>query len=209
MINFYRRFIPGASDTQAPLSDLLVPNLKGKSSINWTQEAISAFEKCKEKLATATLLAHPCDNARLAIVSDASNTAVGATLQQFIIDEWQPLAFFSKKLIATETTYRAYDRELLVIYLAVKHFQYMVEECDLVIFTDHKPITFAFQQKSDKSTPRQFRHLDFISQFTTDIRYITGKLNIVDDNLSRVDALSETIDYTALAISQQRDDELK
>jgi hypothetical protein len=137
MINFYRRFIPGASDAQAPLSDLLVPNLKGKSPINWTPEAISAFEKCNEKLATATLLAHPCDNARLAIVNDASNTVVGATLQQSINDEWQPLAFFSKKLTATETKYGAYDRELLAIYLAVKHFQYMVKGRDLVIFTDH------------------------------------------------------------------------
>jgi hypothetical protein len=209
MINFYRRFIPGASDAQAPLSDLLVSNLKGKSPINWTPEAISAFEKCKEKLAIATFLAHPCDNARLAIVSDASNTAVGATLQQFINNEWQPLAFFSKKLTATETKYGVYDRELLAIYLAVKHFQYMVEGRDLVIFTDHKPINFAFQQKSDKCTPRQFRHLDFISQFTTDIRYVPDKQNIVADTLSRVDALSETIDYTALAISQQGDNELK
>jgi hypothetical protein len=79
----------------------------------------------------------------------------------------------------------------------------------LVIFTDHKPITFAFQQKSDKCTLRQFRHLDFISQFTTDIRYVPGKQNIVADTLSRVHVLSETIDYTALAISQQGDDELK
>jgi cleavage and polyadenylation specificity factor subunit 1 len=209
MLNFYRRFISGASDAQAPLSDLLVPNLKGKSPINWIPETISAFEKCKEKLATATLLAHPCDNARLAIVSDASNTAVGATLQQFINDEWQPLAFFSNKLTATETKYGAYDRELLAIYLAVKHFRYMVEGRDFVIFTDHKPITFAFQQKSDKCTPRQFRHLDFISQFTMDIRYVPGKQNIVADTLSRVDTLSEIIDYTALAISQQGDDELK
>lgn len=209
MLNFYRRFIPRASDAQSPLSDLLVPNLKGKAPINWTPEAISAFEKCKEELATATLLAHPCDNARLAIVSDASNTAVGATLQQFINDEWQPLAFFSKKLTATETKYGAYDRELLAIYLAVKHFRHMVEGREFVIYTDHKPITFAFQQKSDKCTPRQFRHLDFISQFTTDIRYVPGKQNIVADTLSRVDALSDTLDYTALAMSQQGDDELK
>jgi hypothetical protein len=85
----------------------------------------------------------------------------------------------------------------------------MVEGRDLVIYTDHKPITFAFQQKSDKCTPRQFRHLDFISQFTTDIRYVPGKQNIVADTLSHVDSLSETIDYTAFAISQQGDDELK
>lgn len=68
----------------------------------------------------------------------------------------------------------------------------MVEGRDFVIFTDHKPITFAFQQKLEKYTPRQFRHLDFISQFTTDIRYVLGKQNIVADTLSRVDALSET-----------------
>jgi hypothetical protein len=37
------------------------------------------------------------------------------------------------------------------------------------IFTDHKPITYAFQQKRDKCSPRQFNHLDFIAQFTTDI----------------------------------------
>jgi len=61
MLNFYRRFIPRASDAQSPLSDLLVPNLKGKAPINWSPEAISAFEKYKEELATATLLAHPCD----------------------------------------------------------------------------------------------------------------------------------------------------
>jgi hypothetical protein len=131
MINFYRRFIPGASDAQAPLRDLLVPNLKCKSPINWTPEAFSAFEKCKEKLATATLLAHPYDNVRLAIVSDASNTAVGATLQQFINNEWQPLAFFFEKLTATETKYGAYDRD----------FQYMVEGRDSVIFIDHAEVT--------------------------------------------------------------------
>lgn len=209
MINFYRRFIPGASEAQAPLNILLVPNLKGKTPVNWTPEATAAFEKCKEKLAAATLLAHPRDNAPLAIVSDASDTAVGATLQQLVNTEWQPLAFFSKKLSVTESKYGAYDRELLAIYLAVKHFRHMVETRDFTIFTDHKPITFAFQQKPEKCSPRQFRHLDYISQFTTDIRYVPGKQNIVADALSRVEVLSDTLDYTALAKSQQEDDELK
>lgn len=209
MINFYRRFIPGASEAQAPLNVLLVPNLKGKTPINWTPEATAAFENCKEKLASATLLAHPRDNAPLAIVSDASDTAVGATLQQFVNTGWQPLAFFSKKLSVTESKYGAYDRELLAIYLAVKHFRHMVETRNFTIFTDHKPITFAFQQKLEKCSPRQFRHLDYISQFTTDIRYVPGKQNIVADALSRVEVLSDTLDYTALAKSQQEDDELK
>lgn len=38
---------------------------------------------------------------------------------------------------------------------------------------------------------------------------MSGKQNIVADALSRVEVLSDTLDYTALAESQQEDDELK
>jgi len=43
-----------------------------------------------------------------------------------------------------------------------------------MIFTDHKTLTYAFTLRCDKCSPRQFKHLDFISQFTTDIRHISG-----------------------------------
>ena len=38
---------------------------------------------------------------------------------------------------------------------------------------------------SDKWSPRQQRHLCFISEFTTDVRYVTGADNVVADALSR------------------------
>jgi cleavage and polyadenylation specificity factor subunit 1 len=60
--------------------------------------------------------------------------------------------------------YSAYDRELLVVYETVKHFRHMLEARHFTIFTDHKPFTFAFQQKRDNCSPRQFNHLDFIAQ---------------------------------------------
>ena len=75
--------------------------------------------------------------------------------------------------------YSAYDRELLAIYEAVKHFPHMLEARHLVIDTDHKPLTYAFSQKCDRCSPRQFNHLEFISQFTTNIRNITGQDNVV------------------------------
>ncbi|XP_073962036.1 uncharacterized protein [Choristoneura fumiferana] len=46
----------------------------------------------------------------------------------------------------------------------------MVEARPFIIYTDHKPLTFAFTTARDKCSPRQFRYLDFISQFSTDIR---------------------------------------
>jgi hypothetical protein len=59
MVNFYRRFIPGAARVQAPLNDLLQGNVKGRTPVNWNPEAEAAFEPSNAALARATLLAHP------------------------------------------------------------------------------------------------------------------------------------------------------
>jgi hypothetical protein len=59
MINFYRRFIPGAAKVQAPLNDHLQGNVKGRMPVTWNPAANAAFEQCKDALAQATLLAHP------------------------------------------------------------------------------------------------------------------------------------------------------
>lgn len=209
MVNFYRRFLPKAAHIQAPLNQLLQGNEKGKTPVKWTPEAIKAFEDTKECLAQATLLAHPALGAPLTIFTDASDFAIGASLQQKIGDDWQPLEFFSKKLSPAEMKYGAYDRELLAIYQAVRHFRHMVEGREFSIHTDHKPITFAFRKKDHQCSPRQFRHLDYISQFTTDIRHISGEDNVVADTLSRVEEVHCILDYETLASEQRDDTELR
>lgn len=55
-------------------------------------------------------------------MTDASDVAVGDVLQQHIAGMWCPIAYFSKKLKPAETRYSTFDRELLAVYLAVKHF---------------------------------------------------------------------------------------
>ena len=89
--------------------------------------------------------------------------------------------------------YSAYDRELLAAYTAVKRFRYIVEGRDFRIFTDHKPLIFAFQQDLNKCSSRQFRYLDDISQFTNDIPHVNGVNNVVADALSRIESI-ETFD---------------
>jgi cleavage and polyadenylation specificity factor subunit 1 len=83
----------------------------------------------------------------------------------------------------------------------------MLEARHFTIFIDHKPITYAFQQKRDKCSPRQFNHLDFVAQFTTDIRHISGQDNVADA-LSRVESVTAP-PYDELATSQDGDDELR
>lgn len=132
---------------------------------------------------------HPLHSWLLCAIYDASDIGIGASLQQRIDDNWQPLGFFSRKFTVKERKYSTYDRELLAIYAAVKHFRFVVEGCQFVIFTAHKPITFAFLQNADRFSPPQVRNLDFIGQFSTDIRHISGKDNVVADALSRVETI--------------------
>ncbi|GFU58213.1 hypothetical protein TNCV_697231 [Trichonephila clavipes] len=167
-------------------------------------------ERCKQALADAALLGHPSPSAPLALHVDASDYAIGGALHQVVDSELQPLAFFSRKLTSSEKSYSAYDRELFAIYSAIRHFRYMLEARDFTVFTDHKPLTYAFRQKSDKCSPRQIRQLDFISQFTTNIVHIPGSDNIAADVLSRVSAITfpSQIDYDCIAETQQTDQEL-
>ncbi|CAK1585830.1 unnamed protein product [Parnassius mnemosyne] len=210
IVNYYRRFIPHAAELQYPLNEALTGKNKGATPINMTDKMLRAFHQCKESLTHATLLSHPDVQAELALFTDASNEAIGAVLQQKRQDKiWQPLGFFSRKLSLPQKKYSPYDRELLAIYVAIKHFKYMLEARNFAIYTDHKPISYAFKTRRDNCSPRQYRYLDYISQFTTDIRHIAGKENVVADALSRIDEITEAINYEALARDQEIDLELQ
>nr|VZI26587.1 unnamed protein product [Spirometra erinaceieuropaei] len=55
---------------------------------------------------------------------------------------------------------------------------------DFAIFTDYKPLTFALRSHSDKYNSGEIVHVNYISQFDTDIRHIDGTQNEVADMLS-------------------------
>ena len=158
------------------------------------------------------MLSHPKLAAPTSLATDASDTAIGAVLQQYVDGVWQPISYFSRKLSPAETKYSTFDRELLAIYLAIKHFRHFIEGRVFHVSTDHKPLTFSFATTSNRYTPRQARHLDFISQFTTDIRHVKGSNNPVADALSRIDINTlqqpNGIDYKAMAVAQKKDPEL-
>ena len=145
---------------------------------------------------------------------DASNVAVGGVLQQCINSVLKPIAFFSKRLQPAERKYSTFGRELLAVYLAIRHFRHNLEGRHFTVFTDHKPLplTHALSVSPDRYSPRETRHLDYISQFTSDIRHFPGTENIVSDTLSRVEInalnVSSTLDFAVLAKAQQEDPEL-
>ena len=98
------------------------------------------------------------------------------------------------------------------MYLAVKHFQHSLEGRQFVIYTDHRPLTFALRSKPDKYSPRETRHLDFVLQFTNDIRHISGEQNAATEALSHLPINSLfsplDIDLQQMALDQPHLDNL-
>jgi hypothetical protein len=154
LLNFYRRFLPNIASTLKPLTDLLRGSPKGGDRLPWAEAQQLALQTAKTALVEATNLAHPRQDAVISLAVDASATHIGACLQQREKNSaaWQPLGFFSKKLDVTQEKYSAFDRELLACYLGIRHFRHLLEGRHFVLYTDHKPLTYALHRVSDPWT---------------------------------------------------------
>ena len=97
----------------------------------------------------------------------------------------------------------------MAIYETVTYFIRMLEARHFTFLAAHSLLTFSFQQKRNKHSPRHLKYLDYISQFTTDIRHISGQDNIVADALSRVEAIAAPVTRDALTAADDDGVELR
>ncbi len=76
----------------------------------------------------------------------------------------------------------------------------------MVVYTDHLPLVSALRNHSNRYTEREFRQLDFLSQFDLEFRHVKGAENEVADAFSRISISSlrfaQSVDYEALAQAQ-------
>uniref|UniRef100_A0AAV2IZR7 Phosphoribosyltransferase domain-containing protein n=1 Tax=Knipowitschia caucasica TaxID=637954 RepID=A0AAV2IZR7_KNICA len=115
------------------------------------REMTGAFEATKTALANATLLAHPSPTAPVALTTDASLglrgwgcvRAVGARSLAAVG------LFQQEKLRSSERKYSTFDRELLGLFLATRHFRFLLEGRQFTAFVDHKPLIFAMAKSTE------------------------------------------------------------
>ena len=205
MVNYYRRFIPNAAAHLFHLFEAL----KGKPKVLvWNNERQKSFEATKKALAEATLLHHPRPGAQLALTTDASNQAIGGVLEQLGHQGWEPLAFWSAKLEANQMQWPPYDRELLAAFKGTRHFRSWIEGRPFTLYTDHQSLVPSIHKKTDPQTLRQTYQLSCVAEFTTDIRYVEGKANVVADALSRPNEELPSISSISQAATSPRQEEL-
>ena len=134
LAGYYRQFIRNFSAIAQPLNKLLHKN----EPYYWGSKQQQAFEKLKEKLVTAPILAYPDFSKKFILATDASYHDFGATLSQKDKDgKEHPIAYASKSLLSQEQNYFATELECAAIVWAIEHFYSYLGATEFVLVTDH------------------------------------------------------------------------
>jgi len=114
LAGYFRRFIQDFGAIAAPLTQLL-----RKNAFQWSAEAAAAFDALKGALSSAPVLHLPDFSKEFMVDCDASGSGFGAVLHQGA----GPLAFYSRPFAARHLKVAAYERELIGLVHAVRHWR--------------------------------------------------------------------------------------
>ena len=138
LAGYYRKFIKDFGSIAAPLTRLL-----RKEAFAWDEAADEAFSSLKRALSSAPVLQMPDFDRQFVVDCDASGTGFGAVLHQGA----GPLAFFSRPFAARHIKLAAYERELIGLVQAVRHWRPYLWGRRFLVRTDHYSLKFLLDQR--------------------------------------------------------------
>lgn len=154
------------------------------NTLIWGPTETASFKQLKEALTTEPVLVNPDFRKPFVLQTDASYTAIGAALSQYIGDGKHPVAYISKKLLSREQIYSTIQKELLAIVWAIGALSYYLDGRKFTIETDHNPLTWLNKMK-DKNQ-RLLGWSLALQPYSFSLKYRTGKQNANADGLSRM-----------------------
>jgi len=175
LAGYYRRFIRDFGTIAAPLTALL------KEGFRWNEEAARAFQTLQRALTTAPVLQLTAFDRDFIVECDASGSGFGAVLHQGT----GPIAFFCKPVAPRHAKLAAYERELIGLVQAVRHWRPYLWGRRFVVRTDHRSLRFLLDQRL--TTIPQHQWASKLLGFDFVMEYKPGAMNVVADALSRRD----------------------
>ena len=109
------------------------------------------FTQLRQAFTKALILRHFDPKCHIWIKTDASGYVIGSVLSQLPNSgQWQPMTYYSQKMILAKTRYKTYDDELLAIVEAFKTWQYYLEDCkyQMLVFTNYNNLCCFMEMKS-------------------------------------------------------------
>ncbi len=194
LAGYYRKFVHNFGSIAAPLTALLK-----KDGFTWTADAAAAFLALKEAVTTAPVLALPDFAKPFVVECDASTYGFGAVL----IQDGHPIAFFSRPVAPRHRSLAAYERELIGLVLAVRHWRPYLWGRRFYVKTDHYSLKYLLDQRL--ATIPQHHWVGKLLGFDFTVEYKSGATNTVADALSRRDTEEASLS-TIMAVSGPRFD---
>ena len=175
LAGYYRRFVKDFSRIAVPLTRLTRKNVK----YVWTDSCEESFQRLKNCLTSAPVLALPSGSGGFTVYCDASRVGLGCVLMQ----HGRVIAYASRQLKTHEKNYPTHDLEMAAVVFALKIWRHYLygEACE--IYTDHKSLKYIFEQRD--LNLRQRRWMELLKDYDCTILYHPGKANVVADALSR------------------------
>ncbi|KAH3901663.1 uncharacterized protein SCDLUD_001433 [Saccharomycodes ludwigii] len=202
LANYYRKFISKFSELSQPLYDFA----SKKAKLGEKQRI--AFEKLKEALTSTQVLVPFVEGDHYELTSDASLHHVGGVLERYENGKLKGvIGYFSKHLSETQSRYPVGEIELLGIILNLKHFRYYLHGRKFTLNTDHSSL-LSFRNKTEPHL-RLARWLDYLGEYTFELRYIKGTKNVVADCLSRPEEILPIVELDSINPKDWFEDLLK
>ena len=177
MITYLSRFAPSLSEITTPMRSLTREN----TEFVWDSAQEQAFDKVKQTITQAPVLAYYDPHKPLTLQVDASKHGLGATLLQ----EGKPIAFASKSLTDTEVNYAQIEKETYAILFGCKRYHQYVYGRPVKVESDHKPIESIWKKPLHTAPPRIQRMLLQLQKYDLHIEFVKGKSIPLADTLSR------------------------
>ena len=174
-----------------------------------TSEARAAFIRLLKVFTEAPILHHFDREYNIRIDTDASGYAIGGVHSQLTSDlsdsdhmtsensnpdpkffkselgQWHPVAFFSRKMIPTETQSETHNQELLAIVEAFKTWRHYLKGCKYEVLVPTDQINLWGFMNTKSFSPKQFRWAKKLFRYHFRINYRQRKANGAADALFR------------------------
>lgn len=188
LTGYYRRLIRNYSGIASPLTNLL----KKESKFYWSEGADEAFNRLKQAMVEAPVIASPDFNQDFNIQCDASDVAGAAALGQKHGEEEVIVAYFSHKWTQTEAKWGSTEREAATVLFALRHFRDYIWGRPILVITDAQALIHVRTLKTEGSS-RLARWALELNEFDLTVKHRAGKLSSVPDALSRAVETIEVI----------------
>ena len=170
----------GFADVVKPLYKLTE---QSNRPFQWTSESDEAFQRLKEAMTHAPVLAYPTSEDPFVLDTDASNQGIGAVLSQLQDGKERVVAYYSRVLHKAERRYCVTRKELLGVVEGVRNFHHYLYGRKFLVRTDHGALQWLLNFKNPEG--QLARWLEQLGTYDFDIQHRPGRQHGNADALSR------------------------